>query len=142
MHRGPFRRRPDLPRELEAAWQAFVDCVDVIEAGRRRVLATLPAGRVEPAPVGVGLDVLERAIGDARSWMPPWRVDAVAGEWQACMTALEEAAAAIPEAREQASNPGELEDLLGVLQEVLDPLHVFADAERAWRRRWRVPSRR
>ncbi len=137
-----FRRRPPLPEHLHDVWWAFVDCAEVIEAGRRQALATLPAGRVEPAPVGLGLDALERAVEDAEAWMPRWRVDEVAEVWQECWSALEESRKAIPQVRRTAAEPGELEDLLGVMTEAIDPLDAFADAERYWMRRWRLPTER
>jgi hypothetical protein len=40
---------------------------------------------------------------------------------------------------EVAASTNELEELLESLQGVIDPLDVFADAEKAWRRRWRLP---
>lgn len=137
-----FRRRPPLPEDLHDAWWSFLDCAQVVEAGRRQLLATLPKGRVEPAPVGVGLDAVAAAIGDARGWMGGWRIDELSDPWQDCQEAMDEAAAAIPEAREVAASTGELEELLGAVEEVVAPLDAFADAERAWRERWRPPDRR
>lgn len=137
-----LRRRQPLPDELTDAWWAFVDCAELIEGGRRHLLATLPAGRVEPAPIGVGLDATARAITDARGWMPRWDVAALADQWQACSAALDESEAAIPLAREVAAATDELEELLGAVEDVVAPLDAFADAERAIRRRWRLPSQR
>lgn len=137
-----FRKRPPLPAAHHDAWWAFVDCAEVVEAGRRQLLATLPAGRVQPAPVGLGLDALGAAIEDARAWMPRWRIAEMADAWDDCAAGLEEAAAAIPEVRRTAASPGELEELLGAMTEVIDPLDAFADAERAWMRRWRLPTER
>ncbi|MDP9022682.1 MAG: hypothetical protein M3N57_08295 [Actinomycetota bacterium] len=138
-----FSRRPALPEDLHGAWWAFVDCAEVIEGGRRRLLATLPAGRVDPAPVDVGLDAVAAAISDARAWMPRWRgVPGLGDEWDSCSAALDEAEAALPGAREVAASTGELEDLLGEVQGVIESLDAFADAERAWRRRWRPPAER
>lgn len=114
----------------------------MIEGGRRRLLATLPKGRVEPAPVGVGLGAVAAAIEDARGWMGGWRVEALVGTWDDCHEALDEAEEAIPRAHEVAASTGELEELLGAVEDVVAPLDAFADAERAWRRRWRVPDRR
>ena len=67
-----FRRKPDLPADLHDAWWAFLDCAEVIEGGRRILLGTLPTGRVEPAPVAVGVDALRRALEVARAWMDRW----------------------------------------------------------------------
>jgi hypothetical protein len=69
-----FSRKPDLPADLHDAWWSFLDCAEVIEGGRRVLLGTLPTGRVEPAPIGVGLSSMRQAITDAREWMPRWRV--------------------------------------------------------------------
>lgn len=137
-----FRRRPPLPEDRHDAWWSFVDCVDVLEAGKRQLLATLPKGRVEPAPVGVGLDALAAAIGDAREWMDAWHLDELDEPWGRCDRALAEARAAIPEVRRTAAQPGELDDLIAAVMEVVDPLDAFADAESAWRRRWRLPNDR
>ena len=95
-----FRRLPDLPAELAPAWQAFLDCAGVLEGGVRSLLGTLPIGRVEPAPVALGVTALR---------------DAVAGA------------------------TGELEELQEAVHEVVGTLDAFADAERGWRRTWRVP---
>lgn len=137
-----FRRKPPLPDDLHSAWWCFVDCAEVIEAGRRHLLATLPAGRVEPAPIGVGLDAMAHAISDASEWMDDWRFEELEDVWTACADALHEAGDSVPEVREVAANPGELDDLIGALQGIVDPLDVFADAEAEWRRRWRLPSDR
>ncbi len=137
-----FRRKPDMPAEVHPAWWAFLDCAEVIEAGRRVLLGTLPTGRVEPAPIAVGTDAVRRSITDARAWMPDWRLDAIAHEWQACSDSLDEALQAAGELDEVAASTDELEELLEAVGAVVEPLDTFADAERAFRRLWRPPSRR
>ncbi|GEM_PF-1184999 len=137
-----FRRKPDLPEELHTAWWSFVDCAEVIEAGRRVLLGTLPTGRVEPAPIGVGTDAVRRSIADAREWMDQWRFDELEPSWQDCQEALDDAERGLQEVDEVAATTSELEELLESLQGVIDPLDTFADAEREWRRRWRLPRER
>lgn len=137
-----FRRKPDLPDAHHPAWWAFLDCAEVIEGGRRVLLGTLPTGRVEPAPIGVGTEAVRRAIADARAWMPSWRLDELEHAWTECSNALDDAEEALGEVDEVAATTGELEELLESFQDVIDPLDSFADAEREWRRRWRLPRER
>lgn len=137
-----FQRKLPLPDAYHDAWWAFLDCAEVIEGGRRLLLGTLPTGRVEPAPIGVGLDALGRALDDCRGWMDRWRLEEVADEWAACHEALDESQAATPVVREVAATTGELEELLGAVEDVVAPLDAFADAERAFRRRWKLPRDR
>ena len=134
-----FARKPELPADLHEAWRAFLDCAEVIEGGRRVLLGVLPTGRVEPAPVGVGTDAVRRAIVDARQWMPRWRVEQLEADWQDCLAALDEAEHGCSEVDHVAATTGELEELLTAVQDVIEPLDVFADAERAWRRSWKLP---
>lgn len=135
-----FRRKPPLPADLEPAWRAFLDCAQVVESGRRVLLSTLPTGRVEPAPIGIGLDAIAGAIRDARGWMPDWQVEVVADDWDDCDVALDEAEGSIDEVRHVAADTSELEELLEAVQDVVAPLDAFADAERAWRRVYRPPA--
>ena len=137
-----FRRKPDLPPELHERWWAFLDCAEVIEGGRRVLLGTLPTGRVEPAPIGVGTDAVRRAVADARSWMPRWYLDELDADWRECQQALDEAERGCDELDEVAATTDELEELLEAVQDVVEPLDSFADAERAWRRRYRPPRER
>jgi hypothetical protein len=137
-----FRRRPDLPTDHLDAWWSFLDCAEVIEGGRRVLLGVLPTGRVEPAPIAVGTDALRRAIVDARVWMPRWQLTELADEWGDCVAALDESEAALAEVDQVAGETRELEELLGSVQDVIEPLDVFADAERAFRRRWKLPRER
>ena len=134
-----FARKPELPADLHEAWRAFLDCAEVIEGGRRVLLGVLPAGRVQPAPMQVGTDAARRAIIDARGWMPRWQVTALEPEWQACLDALDEAERACAEVEEVAASTDELGEVLDAVQDVIEPLDTFADAERAWRRHWKLP---
>ena len=137
-----LRRKPDLPSQHHDAWWGFVDCADVIEGGRRVLLGTLPTGRVEPAPISVGTAALRRAIDDARAWMPAWRLDELADDWDSCQASLDEALTAAGELETVAASTDELEELLGAVQDVIEPLDTFADAERSWRRQWKLPRQR
>lgn len=134
-----FRRTSALPEAHHDAWRAFLDCAEVIEGGRRLLLGTLPTGRVEPAPIGVGVDALERAIADARGWMDGWKLPELEAEWEDCHDALDQAEAGLDEVRATAAATSELEELLEAVQDVIEPLDAFADAEREWRRRWKLP---
>ena len=139
----PLFNRPDpLPSELEPAWRAFLDCAAVVEGGRRTLLGTMPVGRVEPTPVGLGVDAMARSIEDAREWMPRWRLPALEDDWADCVEALDEAERGLPVVREVAASTDELEDLQMAVLDVVEPLDVFADAERTFRRTWRIPRER
>lgn len=137
-----LRRRPLLPDDLRPAWVAFADTAEAVTAGRRRLLATLPAGRVEPGPVALGLDAMQAAVDVARDLLPRWRDLPDAATWRACAAGVEAAAAAVTPARTVATESRELDDLIGAFADIVDPLDAFADAERAWRRRWKLPPTR
>ena len=137
-----FRRRPELPADLHDAWWTFLDCAQAIEAGRRVLLGTLPTGRVEPAPVAVGADALQRSLEDVREWMPAWRLPEIEQDWADCVAGIDEAEAELVALRQVAAETGELEELLEAVGAVVAPLDSFADAERAWRRVWKVPRDR
>lgn len=136
------RRRDPLPEELLPAWQAFLDCAAVIEGGRRTLLGTMPVGRVEPTPVGLGVDAMAAALDDARGWMDGWRIEPLADDWRDCDKAMREARGNLAPVREVAAATTELEELQEAVADVVAPLDAFADAEQAWRRRWRVPRDR
>lgn len=132
-------RRDRLPDDLRPAWQAFLDCAQVVEGGRRTLLGTMPVGRVEPTPVGLGVDAMAAALDDAEQWMPAWRIEQLEDDWQGCATAMREARDHLEEVRAVAADTDELEELQEAVSEVVEPLDAFADAERTWRRTWRVP---
>jgi len=137
-----LQRRPVLPPEHTAAWWAFLDCCDVLEGGRRVLLGVLPVGRVEPAPITVGTAALRRAIDDVRAWMPAWRLDELEEEWVACDRALDTALRSLAAIHEVAASTDELDDVLDPVRMMMDRLDAFADAEAAFRRRWRCPEAR
>lgn len=133
------RRKPDLPDDLQPAWRAFLDCAQVIEGGRRTLLGTMPVGRVEHTPVGLGVDAMAQALDDAAGWMDDWHVEQVAEDWQDCRDAMAEARGNLDEVRAVAAETDELEELQEAVGEVVAPLDAFADAEQTWRRTWRIP---
>jgi hypothetical protein len=123
------RRTPELPDTHRAAWQAFIGCAGVVEGGRRMLLAT----------IGLGVDAMARAIADTRGGMDAWRLPVLEAQWQECAASLDEAAAGLDTIREVAAGTSELEELQIAVMDVVDPLAVYGDAERAWRRAWRIP---
>ncbi len=137
-----LQRRPHLPADLEPAWWAFLDCCDVLEGGRRVLLGVLPVGRVEPAPITVGTSALRQAIEDVREWMPGWHIDELADEWATCSEALDSTQGRLDRIDAVAAETDELDDVLDPVRVMMDRLDAFADAEAAFRRRWRCPDSR
>ncbi len=135
-----FERKLPLPADLAPRWRAFLDCGEVIEAGRRTLLSTLPVGRVEPAPVRVGVEALGAALDDAQQWMDGWAgVEALDEDHEDCLAAIAESRAGLVRVITVAAETRELEDLQGAVDDVISPLDAFADAERTWRRTWKIP---
>ncbi len=127
-------RRKQMPEELRPAWEAFQEQAERVEKARSALLSCLPVGRVEPAPIGVGLDLLRDEIAAVEPHMEVWRVPAVEADWQACRAAMKESVEAIPNAHHVAETTGELEELLEAIADVVEPLDAWHDAERNWLR--------
>jgi len=136
-----LRRRPPLPAAHAPAWEAFLDCCAVLEGGRRILLGALPVGRVEPVPIAAGTAALRRAVADARTWMPAWRLAELSAEHDDCGAALAEADRRLARVEDIAGSTDELDHVLDEVRHLMDRLDAFADAEAAFRRRWRCPER-
>lgn len=129
-----FLRRKVVPPELADAHAAFTAQVDRLEAARSALLSCLPVGRVDPAPVPVGLDLLADELDAIETAMPAWRVPPVEEVWQDCLRGIAEARANIATAHRVATTSTELEELLGAVEDVDEPLgYAFGRAERHWR---------
>ncbi|WP_370326399.1 hypothetical protein [Euzebya sp.] len=127
-------RRKQLPEELRPAHDAFAAQVDRLEQARSALMSCLPVGRVDPAPVPVGLDLLADELDAIAAEMDAWQVPELAEEWRDCVDAIAEAKSKMPTAHEVAETSTELEELLGAVEDVDEPLgHAFGRAERRWR---------
>jgi hypothetical protein len=126
--------RKRMPEHLARPWASFREQAERVEQARQALLGCLPVGRVDPAPVPVGLDLLRDELGAVRAVLGTWRVDEVAEHWRRCAVAIEESLAQVPATREVAESTGELEELLEAVTDVVEPLDVWGDAERAWLR--------
>ncbi len=122
-----------MPPRLRPAWDTFAAQAERVQNARRVVLSCLPVGRVEPAPVPVGLDVLADELAGVAAELHAWRVEDVEQQWRACAASIEESVAAIPAAKKVAVSSGELEELLGAVSDVVEPLgDAWEAAERHW----------
>lgn len=128
-------RKKTMPPDLAPAWEAFQAQAVRVEQARQALLRCLPVGRVAPAPIGLGLDLLRDELGAVRADMDAWRVPAAEEDWRACREAVDEAVAHIEPAREVSLSTSELEHLLNAVTDVVEPLDVWARAERNWRKR-------
>jgi hypothetical protein len=125
-------RRKTIPHRLQGAWEAFQADAGRVEAARRALLACLPVGRVHPAPMPVGLELLRVELVTVASSMPTWRLPEVEEHWARCRSAIDDVLVQISHAQAVAVRRGELEELLDAVGEVVEPLDVWVDAERHW----------
>lgn len=126
-------RRKQIPLYLADRWAAFIAQAGRVENARQALLGCLPVGRVDPAPIPVGLDLLRDELLAVRADLDLWRADPVEAQWQACASAISESLAHIEPARATAARTDELEVLLDAITDVVEPLDVWQDAEHAWR---------
>lgn len=126
-------RRKTLPAHLRQPHATFIAQAERVESARRALLGCLPVGRVDPAPVPVGLDLLRDELTEVAAALHRWRVPEIEGSWHAVAAAVAEACDAIDEAHEVATTTRELEALLDAVGAVVEPLDAWGDAERAWR---------
>lgn len=126
-----FRRRT-IPEHLAAPYAAFTAQAHRVEDARQALLGCLPVGRVDPAPIPVGLDLLRDELRAVDTELERWRVDAVEAQWQACRRSIAEALEHVEPTRATAARTDELEVLLDAMTDVIEPLDVWQDAERRW----------
>lgn len=126
--------RKTLPAHLTGAHEVFLTQAERVENARRALLGCLPVGRVDPAPVPVGLDLLRDELRAVAAELDAWRVPEVEGSWRTVAEAVAEAQDAIPHAERVATATRELEQLLEAVGEVVEPLDAWGEAERAWHR--------
>lgn len=126
-----------MPPELQPAWDAFQAQAERVEAARQALLGCLPVGRIDPAPVPVGLDLVRDELAAVGAVLEHWRVPPMEAAWQACRRAVDEALGAVPEARAVSAETGELEELLDAVGGVVEPLDAWHEAEVAWLRQRR-----
>lgn len=122
-----------MPERLRPAHEAFLAQAERVEAARTALLGCLPVGRVDPAPIPVGLDLVADELREVGEQLASWRVAEVERDWRAVAGAMAEAEAAIPEAHRVAATTRELEELLAAVGEVVAPLDAWGAAEQHWR---------
>lgn len=121
-----------MPERLVPAWDAFRIQAERVEAARSALLRCLPVGRVDPAPVPVGLDLLRDELRAVRPELGAWRVPEVEASWRSVEEAIAESEAAVDEAHRVAASTRELEELLEAVGDVVEPLDAWRAAERVW----------
>jgi hypothetical protein len=131
--RRVFRRRRPLPPALVPAHEAFLACAAHVDLAQRAMIRCVPSSpRSAALPLAVGAETLRVSLAAAREAMPGWRRPALDPVWTACSTALDETLANVDAAVARAAATDELEVALTAVQDLLDPLHAFVDAEAAF----------
>jgi hypothetical protein len=128
-----LRRRRALPPDLDAAHRAFLRCAAHVDLAQRAMLRCVPSSaRSLALPLEVGAQTVRLALADAAAAMADWRHPAVEASWSACAAALDETLAGLDLAVARAAATAELEVALTAVQDLLDPLYAFVDAEEAF----------
>lgn len=126
--------RKQIPEHLRAPHEAFEQQAERVETARTALLGCMPTGRVAPAPVPVGLELLRDELLAIQTELDAWRVPEVEDRWRACARSVEVALERIPEGLERSRHTDDTGVLLNVVAGVVGPLDTWASAERAWRK--------
>lgn len=115
--------------------EAFLRCAEHVDLAQRAMIRCVPSSaRSMALPLSVGAETLRVSLAAARDAMSAWRHPALEPDWEACGAAIEATLAGVDGAVAAASGTKELEVALTAVQDLLDPLHAFVDAEEAFRR--------
>jgi hypothetical protein len=126
-------RRKRLPPELLAPYEAFQAVLAELEPAKVAITDVLPGTRLPGRPLPNALDAFEQGVRSASGLMLGWRCPELEASWTACMDGLAEATRRAERLRRDDPGPAGFEGLLGKIQELLDPLEPFADAEDRFR---------
>ena len=127
-------RRRSLPADLVPVHEAVLACAEHVDLAQRAMIRCVPSSaRSLALPLEVGAETLRMSLAFARDTMDGWRHPAVEPAWLACRAALDETLAGVDAAVAVAGTTVELEVALTAVQDLLEPLHAFVDAEDAFR---------
>jgi hypothetical protein len=128
-----LRRPRVLPAELVRVHEAFARCAEQVDLAQRAMIRCVPSSsRSMALPLEVGAQTVRMALGEAGALMPQWQHPALEPHWSACSAALAQTLGGLDAAVATASATNELEVALTAVQDLLDPLHAFVDAEAAF----------
>jgi hypothetical protein len=128
-----FRRR-SLPPHLETALDAFHAVLEELEPAKAGLTDVLPGTRMPGRPLHHAVGEFEERLARAERLMPAWRRDELGAEWQRCDEGLRESLRLASVVRERPPELEGFESLLGLVEQLLDPLDPFALAEERFRR--------
>jgi hypothetical protein len=123
-----------LPDDLVPVHEAFLRCAEHVDLAQRAMIRCVPSSaRSVALPLAVGADTLRLSLAAAREGMDAWRDPRLDDAWRACDAAIDETLDAVDAAVARAQATRELEVALTAVQDLLDPLHAFVEAEEAFR---------
>ena len=125
-------RRRRLPPELAPASDAFHEVLTDLEPAKAALTDALPTTRAPGRPLQEALESFEAGLVRARGGMSAWRMPALDIWWIACDRGLEDGLARVRQVRRDGTEPVGFEAMLWLIEDLLDPLEPFADAERAF----------
>jgi hypothetical protein len=126
-------RRKSLSPDLAERFVAFQSVLEELEPAKAGLTDVLPGTRMPGRPLDDALVEFERRLERARTSMPAWRHPDVETEWVACEEGVGAALDLARRAREDAPDVIGFEGLLGLVEELMDPLDPFVAAEERFR---------
>ena len=127
-----FRRR-ELPADLAPADQAFRLVLEELEPAKAGLSDVLPGTRMPGRPLHDALEEFATRLERAAALMPGWRRPELDDVWLRCQAGLQRARELAGTLLREAPDVAGFEQLLGLVEELLDPLEPFADAEDRFR---------
>lgn len=125
-------RRKRMPPDLVESWETFSAQAARVEGACQALLGCLPVGRVEPAPVPVGLDVMRDELRAVAADVERWRRPEVERHWESCTAATSSALDEIEQVRRLAERTDEMQHVVEAISELVGTLEPWYDAERFW----------